>query len=249
MIAVGKRGEDRDNFFAGARCFREEVRPLRTPDLQAKDLCRPDRPGSQAIHHAECDRHYHGLPVYLHPRPFRPVMLGPERGARGAYGGGFIGFPGRFSDSSLEQLRGDLQLSGAPLDPAGVEGPHGKSAPLQSCTHSTLVSKNLVVIVVDARTNPKTNIDTTPRSLRLPTIVDTIASVPMGNYSFDTVQELTSTFKQWGRDLRSYSACERILDRACPGAKMPHNPPESIDTMQSMWASTRSKMRRFGTNS
>ena len=90
--------------------------------------------------------------------------------------------------------------------------------------------KNLVVIVVDARTSPKTNIDSTPRSPWLPTIVDTIASVPMGNYSFDTVQELTSTFKQWGRDLQSYSACERILDRACLGAKMPYNPPEPIDT-------------------
>ena len=90
--------------------------------------------------------------------------------------------------------------------------------------------KKLVVIIVDARTDPKKDIDTTPRSPWLPTIVDTIASVPMGNFSFDTVQELSDTLKQWKRDRQSYSNCQEILESACPDAQMPHKPPASVDT-------------------
>jgi NTE family protein len=90
--------------------------------------------------------------------------------------------------------------------------------------------KQLVVIVVDARTDPKKDTDKTPRSPGLSATVDTIASVPMGNYSFDTVQELLDTFKEWRKDRNAYSTCEKILGRACPGAQMPYKPPPPIDT-------------------
>ncbi|MFH0998093.1 MAG: patatin-like phospholipase family protein [Pseudomonadota bacterium] len=92
------------------------------------------------------------------------------------------------------------------------------------------IVKKLVVIVVDARTDPKTDIDKTPRSPGLPTIVDTIASVPMGNYSFDTVQSLSATFSQWRRDWQSHSDCQEILEGACPGAEMPFDAPDLMGT-------------------
>jgi len=90
--------------------------------------------------------------------------------------------------------------------------------------------KKLVVIVVDARTDPKTEIDKTPRSPGLLTIVDIIASVPMSNYSFDTVQLLLQEFEQWRKDRQGYAACEKILKRECPAAKMPTKAPPPIDT-------------------
>jgi len=90
--------------------------------------------------------------------------------------------------------------------------------------------KKIVVIVVDARTAPKSEIDSKPHGPGLAAIVDTIASVPMGNYSFDTVRELLETFKQWEKDRLVYAGCKGILERQCPAAHMPANPPRPIDT-------------------
>lgn len=90
--------------------------------------------------------------------------------------------------------------------------------------------EKLVVIVVDARTNPKTEIDRDPSPPGLTTIVDTIATVPMSNYSFDTVQQLLDTFEQWHKDRLAYAGCKGILQRECPKASMPTKPPMAIDT-------------------
>lgn len=89
--------------------------------------------------------------------------------------------------------------------------------------------KKLVVIVVDARTDPKTAIDKKPSGPGLTTILDIISSVPMGNYSFDTVQALLDTFNQWRTDREAYTACKGILEGECPAAHMPTRPPEPIE--------------------
>lgn len=90
--------------------------------------------------------------------------------------------------------------------------------------------KKLIVIVVDARTEPKTEMDKTPGSPCLYRIVDTVASVPMSNYSFDTVQMLMDTFDEWRRDSEYYADCEDVLREACPEAVMPDKPPVPVDT-------------------
>jgi NTE family protein len=90
--------------------------------------------------------------------------------------------------------------------------------------------KQLVVIVVDARTDLKTKIDKKPSGPRLTTILDTISSVPMSNYSFDTVQELIDIFKQWRTDRAAYAACKDILVGECPAAHMRRKAPEPIET-------------------
>jgi hypothetical protein len=90
--------------------------------------------------------------------------------------------------------------------------------------------KKLVVIVVDARTEPKKEMDRSKCSPGLFTIVDNIASVPMGNYSFDTVQMLLDTFDAWNREAQYYSECEGVLKETCPKASMPDKPPVAVDT-------------------
>ncbi len=90
--------------------------------------------------------------------------------------------------------------------------------------------KKLVVIVVDARTEPGTEMDKTPGSPCLFRIVDTVATVPMSNYSFDTVQMLLDTFEEWRRDSEYYADCEDVLREACPEAVMPDKPPVPVDT-------------------
>jgi NTE family protein len=90
--------------------------------------------------------------------------------------------------------------------------------------------KKLVVIVVDARTDPKTAIDKSPSSPGLATIVDIISSVPMSNYSFDTVQQLLETFESWRHDAAAYAACKGILEKQCPAGRMPTKPAEAVET-------------------
>jgi NTE family protein len=90
--------------------------------------------------------------------------------------------------------------------------------------------KKIVVIVVDARTAPKTEIDSKPSGPGLTTILDTIATVPMSNYSFDTVRRVFDIFNQWEKDRRSFTDCQKILKDSCPAARMPSEPPEPVDT-------------------
>ena len=90
--------------------------------------------------------------------------------------------------------------------------------------------KKIVVIVVDARTEPKTKMDKTQCSPRLTKIIDNIATVPMSNYSFETVQELFNTFDEWRSDSQNYDDCKDVLDKNCPGASMPDKPPAPVDT-------------------
>ena len=89
--------------------------------------------------------------------------------------------------------------------------------------------KNLVVIVVDARTDPKTEIDKSPGSPGLGALIDIISSVPMSNYSFDTVQQLLDTFDYWQKDAAAYAACKGILQDQCPAGKMPTRPPNMAE--------------------
>jgi predicted acylesterase/phospholipase RssA len=91
--------------------------------------------------------------------------------------------------------------------------------------------EKLVVIVVDARTDPKTEIDRDPSPPGLTTILDIIATVPMGNYSFDTVQQLLDTFNQWQKDRLAYAGCRNILKvKKCADTEMPTKAPPSVET-------------------
>jgi predicted acylesterase/phospholipase RssA len=89
--------------------------------------------------------------------------------------------------------------------------------------------KKLVVIVVDARTDPKTEIDKSISSPGLTTLIDIISSIPMSNYSFDTVQQLLNEFDYWRKDNDSYASCKSILQGQCPAGKMPTPPPNTAD--------------------
>lgn len=90
--------------------------------------------------------------------------------------------------------------------------------------------KKLIVIVVDARTNPKTAIDKKPSGPGLTTILDIISSIPMSNYSFDTVQELLDTLNQWRKDRDVYAGCKGIFQDKCPAAQMPTKALNPIET-------------------
>jgi NTE family protein len=126
-------------------------------------------------------------------------------------------------------------LDGGVADNIGLRGP---LAAIRSNDLSwSLLNKinlheiaKLVVIVVDARTDPKIEIDKSRGSPGLATVVDIIASVPMSNYSFDTVQLLLSTFESLRQDAAVYAACKGILENQCSAGRMPTQAPPLFET-------------------
>ncbi len=68
----------------------------------------------------------------------------------------------------------------------------------------------LVVLVVNAATEPDTVRDQTPR---VPGLVDTLtaaATIPLDNYSFDTVELLRKTMNEFNADARLVDGCNRL---------------------------------------
>lgn len=86
--------------------------------------------------------------------------------------------------------------------------------------------KKLVVITVDARTQPDVSYDQKASPPGLMTVLSTIATVPLDNYSQDSVEMLRNDFA-YRRQLRaSWDACGTLLRRnGCKETKMPGTGP------------------------
>jgi NTE family protein len=76
--------------------------------------------------------------------------------------------------------------------------------------------EKLVVIIVDARTAPETHFDEKAAPPNLVTVLETTATVPLDNYSFDTVERLRNTFDAWRKDRRNLWRNSDDAFRACP---------------------------------
>jgi len=87
---------------------------------------------------------------------------------------------------------------------------------------------HLVVIIVDAKTKQDDDIDERPSPPGLKTVLTKIATVPLDNYSFDTVQALRDEFKRWESDSRHYKDCKETLESVCTDAEMPFDPPREV---------------------
>jgi len=88
--------------------------------------------------------------------------------------------------------------------------------------------KKLVVITVDAKTSPPVKFDESSSPPDLKDVLETIATVPMQNYSFDTVELLREEFERWAKARQSYAGCESILHQKCPQQTMPFPPPPQL---------------------
>lgn len=91
-----------------------------------------------------------------------------------------------------------------------------------------IVSK-LVVIVVNAATNPATERD---RSAAVPGLIDTLstaATVPLDNYSFDTVDLLRKTVDEFDTDARLVEGCNRLSARRGAQCALQLPAPHKVD--------------------
>ena len=71
----------------------------------------------------------------------------------------------------------------------------------------------LVVIVVNAATNPATTRDRTPKVPGLLDTVTTVATIPLDNYSFETLQMLRATVKEFNKEMELISGCKDLAAR------------------------------------
>ena len=68
----------------------------------------------------------------------------------------------------------------------------------------------LVVIVVNAATNPATNRDKTPDVPGLVDRLTTAADVPLDNYSFDTLEILRKTVNEFNQEMQTVTDCKKL---------------------------------------
>ena len=113
----------------------------------------------------------------------------------------------------------------------GISDNIGLRGPLYSATSTDspwsllrLVNQNkvkkIVFIVVNAKTEPDTNLDRKESSPNLDKVLMTVATVPMDNYSFDTIALLKESLGQWEKDIQSRKDCEDVLKKNCPAAEL-----------------------------
>ncbi len=87
----------------------------------------------------------------------------------------------------------------------------------------------LVVIVVNAATDPATDRDNSPK---VPGLIDTIgaaATVPMDNYSFDTLELLSATVNEFNEGVRMIEGCKTLAARKGDQCKIDIPEPHRVD--------------------
>jgi predicted acylesterase/phospholipase RssA len=96
-------------------------------------------------------------------------------------------------------------IDGGVADNIGLRGPYHALATTDS-PWSVLRMKNLkqvekiLVIVVNSKTDPDSTIDQKESAPGWQQVLMSVATDPMDNYSFETIELLTESFKQWKKD-------------------------------------------------
>ncbi|NNE62615.1 MAG: patatin-like phospholipase family protein [Gammaproteobacteria bacterium] len=93
--------------------------------------------------------------------------------------------------------------------------------------------EKLVVIVVNAATDPANGLDKTASVPGLLTTVISSATVPLDNYTFDTINRAEGAIDLFKKDIARVEACNRILKNKCP-AVQPLPAPGGIDSYVSV---------------
>ena len=87
----------------------------------------------------------------------------------------------------------------------------------------------LVVIVVNAATNPATTRDRTPKVPGLIDTVTTVATIPLDNYSFETLQMLRATVKEFNKEMELISGCKDLAAKKGPQCALDMPMPHQIE--------------------
>jgi NTE family protein len=117
-------------------------------------------------------------------------------------------------------------LDGGLADNIGLRGPYVALSSndsgwnLFSRINRGAVSR-VVVISVNAKTKPRKDWDRRKAAPGLLDVLGFVASGPMDNYSFDTVQLVRDLFDRQTEEATSWGQCKALLQERCPSATMP----------------------------
>ena len=87
----------------------------------------------------------------------------------------------------------------------------------------------LVVIVVNAATNPAIKRDKTPKVPGLLDTVTTVAGIPLDNYSFETLEALRKTVNEFNEEMRLISGCKDLAANKGPQCALDIPTPHQIE--------------------
>jgi NTE family protein len=144
--------------------------------------------------------------------------------------------PRRYWKARLAESYGNPERAYIHLLDGGVADNIGLRGPLEAIASNdspwSLVNainrgeiKKLVVIIVNAKSDPDLNWDESGRAPGVVDVLNTAAGTSIDNYSFETIDLLRQQFKDYEGAERQYSDCKSVLGRQCPGADMPIPPP------------------------
>ena len=75
-----------------------------------------------------------------------------------------------------------------------------------------------MLIIVNAGTNPANDLDKSPSVPGFITAIVTSATVPLENYTFDTIARATNAIDTFNEDVKMLDECNAILKKQCPEA-------------------------------
>ena len=89
--------------------------------------------------------------------------------------------------------------------------------------------RKLVVITVNARSDPDLDWDQSSRAPGILEVLNTAAGASIDNNSFETIDLLRQQFKEYERAAGEYAGCRTLLKGQCAGADMPFPAPPHPD--------------------
>ncbi len=98
------------------------------------------------------------------------------------------------------------------------------------------IIEKLVIIIVNAATDPEPKRDQKSSVPGLVDVLITSATVPLGNYSFDTVNRISAAAEEYNKGVEIRKSCEKILKGVCPEAELPGGDLYEVDAYLSQVA-------------
>jgi NTE family protein len=143
------------------------------------------------------------------------------------------------SYQDLHQARRYIHLlDGGLADNIGLRGPYvalkiGDTEWNVPARISAGAIRRVLVITANAKTKPRKDWDRHASAPGLLDVLSFVASGPMDNYSFDTVQLIRNFFSEERQAERARASCLRAMQKTCPDARLEgHLPPADYHAVE-----------------
>jgi len=116
-------------------------------------------------------------------------------------------------------LRGPLQSLFSTDSPRSAAERVGDRSILQKINLKKI--DTILVIVVNAKTGKQSEIGKRRKAPRIPGMIGPTVNGPMGNYSYETIELLKESMRQWTTDIDQVEACQELFKENCRQGELP----------------------------